>query len=250
MDKDIIKKEEAQSGEIIPYRDPALLAEFMRQPQLKIAELVTGVISRGWSGLAVAGGRIIQGAIQGKMMQQVGKEIKKLVEDGKIKEDYARSKYGFKTLAELLNFIDSEEPDEDRFEAVKDVFYYINSNDALPAEELLNYQIFQIIKKLTSSQIVLLKLSYDFYLNYKDDGVYPFSNHGEWIEKMMEKLKYNIGELVENDEIFLIDKALLNKKLYEDGSGIQSRNARLTGLGIKLCEYITIGEAFVGVKNK
>lgn len=242
MDKKIVKKDNGLSGDVMIMRDPALLTEFMQQPTLKIAEAITGAMAQGWSGLAVSGGRIIQGAIKGKMMEQLGKELLRLVEDGKIKEDYAGSKYGFKTLAELLDFIDSEAPDEDRFIAVKSVFYAINSINAIDSEEILNYQIFQIIKKLTSSQIILLKLCHDSYIDYGGDGPYQFDNNAtSWENKMVELLGHNIIEIVRRDETALIENLLLTKRMFPDGSGIYYKNARLTSLGIKICEYINSG---------
>lgn len=231
---------DSQTGEVIPYRDPILLAAFMQQPAIKVAEAITGAIAQGWSGLAVSGCRIVQGAIKGKMMQQFGIELKKLVESGKIKEDYVDSKYGFKTLADILAFIDNEAPDEDRFQAVKAVFCHINSIHALNSEELLNYQILQIVMKLTSSQILLLKNCYDLYLKHKEDNQYPFtSDTAQWLAKMAELLGHNIIELIDADDKVLIDYSLLTRRNYSDRSGVSVHNARLTGLGIKLCKYIS-----------
>lgn len=239
MKGDIIKKNRVENEDVAIYQDPALLSEFLKQPTLKIAEAITGLLSQGRPGLMASAGRIIQGAIKGKMMEQVGREIKKLIDEGKIKEDYAESKFGFKSLAELLDFIDSETPDNDRFEAIKAVFYYINSKDAISSEEVLNYQIFQIIKKLTSSQIILLKLCYTDYLEYLENPSSPVDTSAVvWLNHICQIAGHNIVEIIEKDEYILIENSLLTKRQYPDRSGTSRVNGRLTGLGIKVSEYI------------
>lgn len=113
---------QAQDAEILPYRDPALVEKFLEKPLPEIAAIVTGALSLGRSDAVLAGGRLIQAALKGKLLQQASREIEQLIEKGKIKADYAATKHGFKSLVELLEFIDSEVPDEDRLKAVMAMF--------------------------------------------------------------------------------------------------------------------------------
>lgn len=223
----------------VMLRDPKVLKEFLEQPTIKIAEAVTGALAVGASGLSTAGGRLIQAAIKGNLFVQFGREIGRLVDEGKIKEDYAEKKYGFQSLADLLNFIDSEAPDEDRFNAVKAMFFALNSVDVKESgEEILRYQLFKLTLSLTSTQILTLKISYDWVA--KNETLNPSMGSGapEWVAKMSQSLGHGIGNLVEIDETVLMDKKLLSPRVYTDRSGITATNARLTQLGMSFCESL------------
>jgi hypothetical protein len=45
--------------------------------------------------------------------------------------------------------------------------------------------------------------------------------------------------LVEQDEKSLIEKGLLSDRIHPDRSGVKNTDARLTDLGVKLCEYLS-----------
>lgn len=229
--------------EVIPYENPKALAEFLNQPQVKIAELVTGALSLGSSEAILISGRLVQGALKGNLMKQVGREIQDLIKKGRISEDYANSKYGFQTLAELLAFIDSEAPDEDRFNAVKGLFYAIIDKES-KGSEILKYQLFQIAKKLNSSQLLTLKASYEM----KTEKSTP-SSAESWRVTVAQKIGHNSPGLVWNDEVALEQEKLIGSTTFSDNSGIRNaESARLTDLGIKLVESITQYEGFADDK--
>lgn len=188
--------------EIIPLRDPALLTQFLHEPLPKIAAAVTGALSVGRSDAILMGGRVVQAAIKGRALQQVAREIQALIEKGQIKEDYANSENGFKSLEELLMFIDDEVPQEDRIKAVKAMFVAINSVEAKESDQLLNYALLQIAKKLSASQLMLLKISYDFHKagSLKTDGVTDF---GRWSELVARKMGHGVAGLVVQDNAAL-----------------------------------------------
>ena len=217
-------------------RNPKFLKQFLEQPRLKIAEAITGALSAGTSGLVTAGGRLIQGAIKGNLYIQFGREINKLIEDGKIKEDYPNKKYGFQSLADFLNFIDSEAPDEDRFKAAKAMFFALNSIDVEDSgEEMLRYQLFKITLELTSSQLLMLKISYDKAIRREANG----STAASWVITMGEDLGHKIDSLVIIDENILMEKHLISPRRHPDKSGITQENCRLTKLGMSLCKNLS-----------
>lgn len=231
------KHEPADEGEIIPFRDSELLAEFLDQPLPKIAEALTGALSLGRSDAILAGGRLVQAALKGKLMKQVGREIKHLVEKGRINEDYANTKFGFKSLAELLEFIDRELPDEDRLRAVKAMFLAVNSVDRKEGEEILCYQLLQISMKLSASQLLVLKTTYDLS-NENTFGNARLLGAREWLSAVGQRIGHGLLALIEQDESPLIANGLISERTQPDRSGVDSRNARLTDLGIKFCEYL------------
>lgn len=236
MGKNLIKP--AIEGELIPFRDPDLLSEFLNQPATKIAEAITGALSLNKSEVIMTGGRIIQGAIKGKAMKQLGRELKELIERGKIKEDYAETKYGFKSLAEILEYIDQEFPDEDRLIAVKALFFSIISKKTNEAEEIKNYQLFQMVKKLTSSQLLLLKAIGETYISGEHKASTLGTNAHNWLKLMASKIGHNITDLIENDEIVLVENRIITPRQLGDKSAINPTNARLTDLGININEII------------
>ena len=242
MEKEVkkIAKPERRELEIIPLNDPKSLAEFLEQPKIKIAEAITGGLEAGVPGLIVAGARIVQGAIKGDMLRQIGREINVLVEKGKIKEDYVAQKYGFQSLRDILEFIDSEAPDQERFLAVKAMFFAVNSVDAVEGEALLNYELFQITKKLTGSQLLILKVSYEI----RKKGEQLDSSAEAWLKFIAERVGHNVASLIEKDESVLIDHRLLTIRVYNDQSGIRGgKGGRLTDLAVKLCENLEKYEA-------
>lgn len=223
--------------ELIPFRDPVSLAKFMDQPLMTFAEALTGALALGEKDAILICGRLVQATLKGRLLQQAAREINDLIEKGRIKEDYANSKYGFKSLVELLEFIDSEVPDEDRLQAVKAMFVAVNAVDAKEGEELVNYQLLQISKKLSGGQILVLKTTYEL----EKEKVFPADQIGvgarEWLEAIAARLGHKLTALVEQDESVLISSGLLTDRIYTDQSGIQ-RPQRLTDLGIRFCEVL------------
>jgi len=223
-----------EEGKILILRDPNLLKPFLEQPRLKIAEFITGALSSGVSDWTKVGGRLVQGAIVGNLMTQIGREINELIDEGKIKENYAETKYGFKSLEELLSFIDSEAPDEDRFKAVKAMFFALNSIDVKDSgEEILRYQLFQICIKLSSSQLLTLRAAYEF--KKSNTG---HSSTEAWLKDIARQIGHNSAGLVEKDEITLENEKLITGRTYSDRSGVRGHNGRLTDFGVFLVEYI------------
>lgn len=228
-------------GEIVPYSNPKELAELMDQPYLRIAETITGMLKVGKFGILQSSGRILQGAIQGKFVKQFAQEIRMLADEGKIKDDYT-DKYGFQSLTELLNFIDSEAPDEERLNAIKGLFFNIISIDSLPENELKNYQLFQIAKKLSAPHVIILKAAYERYKRNPDSGI---SSADVWFRTIANDIGHKNKYLIMSEDQNLIDLFLLTDRIHSDGSGVEPRNCRLTDLGIEFCEGLEAGEELI-----
>jgi hypothetical protein len=224
-------------GEDIPPRDPQLLNQFLQEPFEKIAAAMTGALSAGRTDAVLMGGRIVQAALKGRALQQVSREIRDLIKKGQIKEDYASSKNGFKSLEELLMFIDSEAPDEDRLKAVKAMFVAINSVGAKEGDQVLNYALLHLAKKLSASQLMLLKISYDLYKS----GTLTTTNVTDfrrWSEIVAGNIGHGVLGLINQDSAALEGHGLLTPRTWGDGSGVNHTNARLTDLAVRFCQYV------------
>lgn len=187
--------------------------------------------------MAAAGCRIAQAAFKGRVFQQFANEFNYLRRTGKIPDDFAKEKYGYKSWVELLTVLDEELPDEDRLEALNAMFYSVNKIDLADGERIANYQLFQIAKRLTSSQLLLLKVAHEraTKAGFKEES--SLGSH-RWLEMMANRVGHGIAGLVEQDERVLMQYRLLTGRSWSDESGINDGNGRLTPLAFKFLENI------------
>jgi hypothetical protein len=76
---------------------------------------------------------------------------------GRIPDDYAEREYGAESLAELMDFIESGNPDPERLKAVKAMFFALNdSKNVLPNSKMIAFHFMRITREMTATQIVLL----------------------------------------------------------------------------------------------
>jgi hypothetical protein len=221
-------------AEIIRLEDAGALEEFLDQPLTAIAEATTALLPGMF---APAVGRIVQGALRAKIFEQVGREVRQLREKGRIPDDFAAKKYGFKSWVELLTIIDEDMPDEDRLEALKAMFYSVNKVNITDGERIASYQLFQVAKKLTSSQLLLLKVAHD---RATESGFAPQAQMSAsgWLHAVSQRLGHQIMGLVEQDERVLMQYGMLTGRSWSDESGINDGDGRLTLLAFKFCENL------------
>jgi hypothetical protein len=220
---------------IVRLQDPTVIEQLLENPPAVLAELLAGWFSVGNGFMAAAGCRIAQAAFKGRVFEQFGREFKQLRDKGKIPDDFMKKKNGEKSRVELLTILDEEIPDEDRLEALSAMFYSVNKIGAADGEKIANYQLFQIAKSMTSSQLLLVKVAHE---RATEEGFKP-ANLGAnvWLEMAAQRLGHGIIGLVEQDERVLIQNGLLTGRSYSDGSGINDGNGRLTAL-FKFCENL------------
>jgi hypothetical protein len=209
------------------------LEQFLKQPYSTIAAVVTSVLASGRSEAVLAAGRILQAAFIGHTVEQVGKEISTLIEKGKLKEDYANESVGFKSLQELVEFIDAETPDEDRLRGVKAMFYAVNSAETRENERILMYELLRLAKRLSGSQVRLLAVVYKIV----EEKHGEMMNIDHWFRQVSAHIGHEIRPLIELDEIELISLKLIEQR-REVVTGMVTRTARLTDLGVKFCECL------------
>jgi len=220
------------------------IAEFLQQPTLKIAEALTGILSSDLRVIKLSAGRLVQASIKFKLFTQLGKELKEYIEKGKIKENYYATNKNQASLCELLKFIDEEIPDEERFKAMKSIFFTLISRDTREKDEELAYELMQICKKLTSGEILVLKAVYDIINDRFAPNMPSFDLETEsastWLDIIASQIGHNMSSLIEMHEQKLIGLKLITDRVHSDRSGISNApHFRLTQLGYKLCEFIT-----------
>jgi hypothetical protein len=210
-----------------------VLEEFLEEPLTFIAETITGAFATGTKGVTVAGGRIVQGILKGQVFKQFYREFKHLREAGRIPDDFAEKKYGFQTWVELMTIIDEESPDADRLEALKAMFFAVNKVGTTDGERIAAYQLWHIAKRLTSGEVLLLKVVYEGRGTYVGTLGANAQSYRFWAEHIAKSAGHNIVGLVSLHEKKLTELGLFSERNYPDGSGINPENARLTDLGLR-----------------
>ncbi len=222
-------------ADIIYCEDQGALEIFLDDPLPIIAQAIIEYLSHGRMALAGPAVRIVQGALKGKLFKQLAKEVDDLRQKGKLDEKFGEKKYGFQSWVELLTIIDEDRPDEDRLEALKAMFFSINKVNATDAEQILGYQLFQIAKRLTSNELLVLKAVYEIH---KSGIRICEPGFREWAGAVSMHLGHSLIGLIEHADKALIENQLLSGRYHPDASGIEQKNWRLTDLGIKFCENI------------
>jgi hypothetical protein len=222
---------------IVRLQDPTVIEQLLENPPAVLAELLAGWFSVGNGFIVAAGCRIAQAAFKARVFQQFAAEFNDLRKKGKIPDDFMKKKNGEKSWVELLTVLDEEVPDEDRLEALNAMFYSVNKIGVTDGQKIANYQLFQIAKRLTSSQLLLLKAAHG---RATGKDFKPDSNVGAngWLEMAARRLGHQIAGLVEQDERVLIQTGLLTGRFLSDESAVNDGNGRLTPLAFKFCENL------------
>jgi hypothetical protein len=237
MSRGKIKKRKKIS--LTRYKDIKDLIDLLRQPTPVIAEVLTGLLASGPADWKLSTGKIVQALIKGNLLTQLGREIKKYQEKGKIKEDYLETDISRVSFKELLSFIDEEVPDKLRFKAIKSIFLYSISKNVSPRDQVLAYELMKICKKLSSGDILVLLAIWKLRDN-KTKSNNPIYSATEWLKEVAVETGHNLAELVEIHERKLIELRLISNRIYPDKSGVSlGKYFRLTDLGVKLCEFIS-----------
>ena len=222
----------------LTFNSPEDVYNFLQKPTVVIAEFLTGILSADMSAYRLSAGKLVQAAIKGKLLSQFGQELKQYREEGKIKEDYFATNKNQASLLELLEFIDSNIPDEEVFKAMKAIFFTSIAKGADEAKEHMGYQLLQVCKKLTSLDVLIIKMCYD--ISKAEHHQYQeINNFGDWERIVSEKIGFGLPELIGAQDDKLVGMGLLSGREYSDKSGVRKGSEfRLTRLSIKLCEFI------------
>lgn len=233
--KQILKKRSGKNIAIVVPSHKNILKEGLEEPLINIVATLTSALSLGKVEAIQIGGRLTQALIQGKFKKQIAEELIALRDQGKIDNDYIGSNKGFKSFSDLLISLEEEVMDEEKFNAVKAAFYAINALNLEEKERAYYTLIFNQIRKLSSTQILILSISYK---RYKTKGGFHNSDKTAWLTDIALQLGHQSTEILEIEERGLMEYRLLSPRKGGDQSGIDVQNARLTKLGIDTCKIL------------
>jgi hypothetical protein len=233
-----------------PFDDAILLenkdelARFMDQPLTAIAETITGALASGPKSWTLMTGHLVQAILKAKLFQQVGREIKGLRDKGKIADDFADKKYGFKSWVELLKVIDEDAPDEEKLEALKAMFYSVNKVNVQDKEQVFNYQLFQIAKRLTSGEMLTLHAIYKLSRSGKCSAG-TTERLMDWAAQVAQYADHGSVDFVMRHERKLEQEGLITEQVQVGAAPyirqeqkVWNKDGRITVVGIRFCENI------------
>jgi hypothetical protein len=220
-------------ADIAKLTEPLILDQFLERPADEVLDIIMGAFIVGREGLIKSGKRLALGLLKGRMYKQFAEEIKCLRGAAKLSDDFAESKNGFYTWAEVMSIIDDECPDADRLEALKAMFYAVNKVNSTDQEKIQAYQLWNLTKQLNSGELFLLRVIKE-EMNILN-GVNGYRN---WANHLAQKTGYSVIGLIDLQEKRLTELFLLTPRVYDDRSGITNSMGRLTDLGWKLCNNI------------
>ncbi|MEK7554837.1 MAG: hypothetical protein AAB518_02545 [Patescibacteria group bacterium] len=238
MDKNLIKLDDEKS-----------VMQFLGQPLNKIAEAVIGLVGSEGKEWRLSAGKILHAAIKGNLFTQLSREIEKYREEGKIKENYFATHKSRASLYELLKFLDEEVPTEELFIAMKSIFISSISKDSTEFDESLAYEFLQTAKKLSGTEILILKANFEIAQNNISEAVSKDAIHDGnsrrhiWWRVVARQM--GLGELysiVQKYEKNLESLGLISPRNERENLADMfepTQKFRLTEMGCKFCEFIT-----------
>ena len=233
----------AYSKELIKLDDVKSVSKFLQQPATKVAEFITGILISDTKDYKLSAGRLVQASIKCKLFEQLGNELRDYIDKGKIKEDFLNESQNQHSLSDLLKFIDETTPDEERFNAMKSLFFKSVADSSSESEQALSYQFMKFCKDLESGDLLVLKAAYDISNGNLSKNIgqvkLKSAEVAGWLNNISIQIGHKIKSLVEVHEDKLENIKLISSRTHADRSGFKTTDHyRLTELGFRICEYI------------
>lgn len=188
--------------------------------------------------------RIAQRIVSAGLTEGISQEWNYLVKKGVIKDEFS-PKMNY-CILELLNFLENEMPDEERFQVMKKILLVAASESEEEREKHTPHTYMKIIKQLSSEEILIMNSIYNVFKNKKNkiDDL-KNTNNGrnsvfldEWFNLMVSESGLKHKELVAIQEQKLIDKQLISSRVSRGEMIRIDENFRLTSLGLGIWDYI------------
>lgn len=230
---------ERHYADIAHLENPSVIERILSRSRREVTEYIGQLLQSGVSRYALAGPKVAIKAMAIEALTDLWKEVSAWRKAGRIPEDFSGRPAGYQTWVELLQEIDSNPVDIERLRAMKAMFLAANKINATDGEAVVAYQFFQISKRLTSGELLLLRAIYDLH---KAGGLpkdFQISNARNWRSLMASKLGHQMSALVQQNERALAEVGLITPILMSGQlETIIPDNARLSDLGLRFCENI------------
>jgi hypothetical protein len=258
------KKEDAKSAgpsyvlvardyaDIAHLENPSVIERILSSSRTEKVAYVSSLLTSGLAKYALAGPKVAVAALAVEALTDFGREVSEWVRTGRLPEDFSGRPSGYQTWVELLQEIDSNAVDAARLKAMKAMFLAANEINATDAQSVVAYQLFQIAKKLSSGELLLLRAVYDSSKNNEFSGAAGNVTLEGWAQAMSGHLGHGLFTLVIRDSIALEENGLINGRVaigaaphQQNQNWVNPINSRITNLGVRFCENIRNYEVLV-----
>ena len=189
-------------------------------------------------------------AITTYFLTKFSSEYKSKVDSHELKNSDFATEKPLLILTDLLRIIDEGKIDQERFKAMKSIFYFATQKKADQSQEEIAYSLFQTAKQLSSEEFLILSANYAVVKNtgrLLSKGVEWGSNRvvNYWAKIISEKIGHNLPELILQSENHLVNLQLISPRQFVQNNmelPVHFNSTpyfRLTALGYKLCEFMT-----------
>jgi len=216
-------------ADIVHLENPNVIEKILTSSRSEKAAYLSALITSGVSRFALAGPKVALAAMAVEALTDFGKEVSDWIKSGRIPQDFAGRPTGYQAWVELLQEIDSNPIDADRLKALKAMFLSTNRPDADSGAQILAYQLFQIAKRLSSGDLLVLRAAKSC------DGGTGHETAQNWLGKVASFMGHGVLALVEQHEKVLVENGLLSPRY--DGN-LRVNAVRLTDLGSAFCRNL------------
>jgi hypothetical protein len=226
-------------------KDLVTVAETLPTTTDVLGETVQGLIE-GLTGLATSDkkdiirsvGFIFQRWRTVRLLDAFRAEWNRFRAEGRIAPEHESTEQHAECLQELLDFLDKEQPDQLRFDALKKILLVSATEKYSSRDSVLPQQFMKLIRELSSGEVLVLLSTYR--VAKKRNAPLTVGAAREWLAIIAEDSGLKHSELVTTHERKLMEKYLIEPR---DRGGradiiVPTKYWRLTGLGYDLCEYI------------
>jgi hypothetical protein len=222
---------------IVPGKSSLDTSDLLSRTIINLTEGITGIAASERKDLYLSLGYIFQRFRSGKFLQTLKNEWDLLREKGRIKDGYMDTEQHQECLQEMLDFLDKDSPDENRFKLLKEIFLAAATELISDRASVLPQQYMKICRALSSGKVLVLLAVFAIA---KAGGWDPNDMGAQnWLNQIAEKSALQYTELIEVHERNLIDKNLITPRTHSDNSGVKLGNHfRLSNLGYNICLFI------------
>lgn len=185
---------------------------------------------------------VISGGIQGRTLKNFQEAWHLLTKKGSINAEYIESPWAEKQFNEVLKELNKRDLDEQRVEALVNVFLNSAKQKTEGIDAIRVVEIMKLISKLDAVDIYILEIINNLRLDAisgKQNVLYVRSA-ASWEELILQKSKLEVREITSNVEDKLIKNSLISPRELSDNSAVQvNSNYRLTEFGIRVCSYMS-----------
>ncbi len=208
---------------------------------LGLIEGLTGLAGSKKEKIFLSIGKVLQKIRSAQFLSTLQQEWSYFREKGKVKDDYQFTDQHITCLQEMLDFLDSDAPDDVRFSVMKSIFIVAATEEKSTRESVLPQQYMKLCRQLNSGEILVLKATFDLVKKKHYTNPRPKQEDIRiWLKPVAESSGLKHRELVEIYEKTLMSKNMLAPRHSASANQVTlTTRFRLTDLGFGICEFIS-----------